>query len=250
MQQVQLIGTSIAPLVLDLILDRRIAFVGAFVTSPPLRALVGAAVDGSVPFIHRWTVQEFLPRITDSGNALGLPLLGPRMHRTFWGLRRLLDVDASDERYAWLTNDREVSFWGPNELWADYTDLRFDLHLGFKLFGAIDVPEPGLRERLWHLVAWLDCMCSPGATWWPCGNTTCLLPPIQDLDEIEREVERIVAEEARRAAGQMSWLARTFGGVLPPIPEDARSRFKELRDLVIGKLLALSGGISVSAGDS
>lgn len=249
MHRVRLTGNSVAPLLLDLVLEGRVDFVGAFVVSPPLRSLLSAVTDGSVPFIHVWTVQEFLPRMTD-GNALALPLLSPRDYRIFWGLRRLLDADTSDARFEWLREDRQVSFWGPNDFWADPTDVRFDIHIGFKSFGGIEVPEPGLPERLRHLVAWLNCMCAPGVTWWPCGTTMFLLPPIEDLDEIEREAWRVVTEEANRAAANMSWWTRTFGGQAPPIAEDARARFKELRDRVIWKLLVLAGGISEATDDT
>jgi hypothetical protein len=235
-------------LLLDMILEGRFDFAGAFVVCPPLGALLKAQVDDSVPFIHRWTVQEFLPRVTDDGNTFGLRLANPRMHRMFWGLRRLLDAGTSDAIFEWLRDDRHVNFWGPNDFWKDFTEECFDLHLGFKAYGGIEVPEPGLQERLYHLVAWLDCLCAFGAKWL-LPQRMSLLPPIQDLDEIEREVARVVEEEVDRARAKMSWWARTFGGTSSPIEEDARARFKELRDRVLEQLLVLSGGITVFTSD-
>lgn len=231
-------------MLLDLALEGRFDFVRAFYFSSPLRALLSAEVDTSVPFIHWWTVREFLPRLTDRGFACYLPFPSPREFRHYWGLRRLLDSNTMDEDFRWLREERAVSFWGPNELWGDYMDTRFDLQLGFQSFGGVEVPEPDLRERLWHLIAWLNCMAVPGTRWGPLRTADFLFPAIQDPDGVEREARHVVVEEVERAGSEMSWWRHTFGGELPIITKLARARFEQMRDRVLERLLVLDGGIS------
>jgi hypothetical protein len=139
--------------------------------------------------LERWILHDFLGEFADDGFSHPGPTANLREFEWLFGLRRLLEDEHDGHDWRWLTRRAVL---GPNDYWAHFNDVRFDLAEGFRIFGGIVLKKPDVRTRIRHLITWFDRMAGaemPRRVPGPWAENA--FPIREDFDEAEIQARDI-----------------------------------------------------------